>query len=544
MLIKNKTITYNAQSQPQWDDGVEYIVCLREGIDYDTFWQEMETGIHQSLYLPNRPVRIIDERPASLRSCNYALTNIEANTLINDPRVYCVDIPPKYRSDLILQTKIVQNSNFTKPDTILTSTGDLVNWGLPRLNSPTNCYGTSLLTAANYSSVLDGTGVDVVIQDTGIQADHPEFLDYYGNSRVQQINWFTSSGMSGIMAPDFYTDIVGHGTHIAGIVAGLNYGHAKNSNIYCVKVNGLTTQAGVDIPQCFDVIRGWHLNKPINPITGLRRPTVVNCSWGFSGKFSDIKIIGGSYRGSSWSGTVPSPALGMGISGNNNLFPVRVPSIDVALEELIDAGVHVCIAAGDESVKIDTSLGKDWLNYFKTSNNTIYYYNQGSSPYSSRATIIGSMDVTPFNATLDRKAWYSNSGPGVHLFASGTSIISSMSNTNILKELGYSIAPYFLNNNWHQANLSGTSMACPQVTGIKALQLQSQPWMSPLQLNQTLIINSTQTIYSTELDNDYTTTISLWGAQPNVLYNLYNTGNHLVTMGAVNFNGAMSIGTS
>ena len=87
-------------------------------------------------------------------------------------------------------------------------------------------------------------------------------------------------------------------------------------------------------------------------------------------------------------------------------------------------------------------------------------------------------------------------------------------------------------------------MACPQVTGIKALQLQSQPWMSPLQLNQTLIINSTQTIYSTELDNDYTTTISLWGAQPNVLYNLYNTGNHLVTMGAVNFNGAMSIGTS
>ena len=44
---------------------------------------------------------------------------------------------------------------------------------------------------------MDGTGVDIVIQDSGLQVDHPEFNDANGVSRVQQIDWFSASGVTG-----------------------------------------------------------------------------------------------------------------------------------------------------------------------------------------------------------------------------------------------------------------------------------------------------------------------------------------------------------
>ena len=83
----------------------------------------------------------------------------------------------------------------------------------------------------NYNYVLDGTGVDVVIIDTGIQPDHPEFQDANGVSRVKQINWYEASGQSGVQPANFYRDTDGHGTHVAGTVAGKTYGWAKNANI-------------------------------------------------------------------------------------------------------------------------------------------------------------------------------------------------------------------------------------------------------------------------------------------------------------------------
>ena len=39
-----------------------------------------------------------------------------------------------------------------------------------------------------FAYTLDGTGVDVVIQDTGVQL--PEYDDADGNTRLQQIDWY------------------------------------------------------------------------------------------------------------------------------------------------------------------------------------------------------------------------------------------------------------------------------------------------------------------------------------------------------------------
>ena len=143
--------------------------------------------------------------------------------------------------------------------------------------------------------------MDFVVSDSGCQIDHPEFTDGNGVTRVKQIDWYTASGVSGTM-PDFstfYTDYHGHGTHVAGIAAGKTYGRAKNSHIYVMPVSGLTSgvTTGLSTTDSFDTIKGWHNNKPIDPATGYKRPTVVNMSWGYLNFFAGITAVREALRG-------------------------------------------------------------------------------------------------------------------------------------------------------------------------------------------------------------------------------------------------------
>ena len=150
---------------------------------------------------------------------------------------------------------------------------------------------------------MDGTGVDIVIQDSGLQVDHPEFKDANGNSRVQLIDWFAESGVGSTQDPNHYRDTDGHGTHFGGTAAGLNFGWAPNARIYSVKLSGQEgsgdSGTGISVINAFDIIKGWHQNKPIDPKTGFKRPTIVNMSWGYSysmgSNFSNIDSY--VYRG-------------------------------------------------------------------------------------------------------------------------------------------------------------------------------------------------------------------------------------------------------
>ena len=47
----------------------EYNVALHKDVDYDSFWEDMETENDGLLYIPNRKVEFTNERPASLRQC-------------------------------------------------------------------------------------------------------------------------------------------------------------------------------------------------------------------------------------------------------------------------------------------------------------------------------------------------------------------------------------------------------------------------------------------------------------------------------------------
>jgi subtilisin family serine protease len=514
----------------------EYIVTLKKGVDYEAFNAEMiaTTG---SGAIPNRSATVANPRPGSQRNTHYMLTAEEAADLSKDGRVVAVELRPDLRDDIELIRLAEQTGDFSKTTD---TRGEYINWGLRRVNEINNPYiGYSV--SGNYNYTLDGTGVDIVIQDSGIQANHPDFQDANGSSRVQQIDWFTESGLPGSMPTDHYTDFDGHGTHCAGIAAGKTYGWAKNARIYAVKVAGLegTTDPnnGIAISDVFDIIKEWHNNKPIDLATGAKRPTIVNMSWGYGTYFYDV--AGGEYRETPWvspdtSGIYRDTAKGMiGSFRSVSLgyrFGVRVASVDADVEELIDAGVHVCVAAGNSYQKIDVLDGEDYDNFFTRTAGSAFgdggtdiYYNRGGSPFSTEAFIVGNIDKDLAGNGREQKAESSEAGPGVNIFAPGTGIFSTLSETN-----EYSDGPYPPNAAFNIGSLSGTSMAAPQVAGVLSLWLQLNPGATPAQaLSYFTDKSKTDRIYTTGLDNDYTDSRSLLGGNNRFLWNKFNSKTQL-----------------
>ncbi len=502
----------------------EYIVSLKQGVNYDQFWDEMERTTNNHPYVPVHAVDIVNNRPASLLSCHYALTDQEAETLKLDPRVYSVEIPPEQNPNLIIEHNVLsQNDNFTKT---YISTGDNKNWGLRRCISYNDPYAGGLNAGGPYTYINDGTGVDIVIQDSGIEVNHPEFLDSEGNNRVQQINWYTESGISGTQSANHYRDWDGHGTHVAGIAAGKTFGWAKNARIYSLKVRGLEGAgdldpvsglgSGIAITDCFDVIKLWHQNKPVDPVTGYKRPTVVNMSWGYSIAYSSI--TGGNYRGTPWTDTVKKSEYGMIGRFSNGFYRgnYRVGSVDSDITELLSEGVIVVTAAGNNYDKIDTAAGSDYNNYWTNSGLGNIYYHRGQSPYSDSAITVGSIKEISNYTPLEVKSDFSNQGPGVTVSAPGSYIMSACSQTNIRGGVAY-----HENASYKQTNISGTSMAAPQVAGVLALYLQSNPSATPAQVKTWLTgttIPGQDRIYNTGNDDDYTDVESTWGGNQNYLF--------------------------
>jgi len=493
----------------------EYIVSLKQDIDYDSFWHEIETDGSGSTYVPDRSVDIVNARPLSLRSCHYALTDEEANKLRHDPRVYSVEIPPDQRDDIKIGLLTSQTGTYSK--LAGTPNSSWINWGLFRqgskIDNTNNTTGT-----LTYDYTIDGTGVDFIIQDTGLQVDHPDFQDASGVSRVQLINWWTAAGQSGPppwtpsgptgMPAGFYTDTIGHGTHCAGITAGKTYGRAKNSKIYVMKVDGLGGSGGVPIAYVFDLITAWHNRKPVDPVTGYKRPTVVNMSWGYSGSWGGV--TGGNYRGTAWRGTSVNPNYGM--TGNNP--SVRVNSVDVDVQQCIAAGVVLVGAAGNSYITMDVPGGPDYNNTWTSGYGTEYYMRGGSPTSEVNVICVGCVDIK-YTGGLEQKVNFSNSGPRVDVYAPGTQIVSTVSNIyeSFFAQNPYGVNTYPFNPSFKIANLSGTSMASPNVAGIVAQLLQVYPGETPAQIRQRVIDLSTPNmLYSTGSTTDYAVTNSLHGS--------------------------------
>ncbi|MFF9567178.1 S8 family serine peptidase [Streptomyces sp. NPDC014685] len=129
-------------------------------------------------------------------------------------------------------SKVVQNKKFHISET----QQNPPSWGLDRIDQ-TETTGDNAYTYPDSA----GEGVTAYVIDTGVRITHEEF-----EGRA-------TSGYDAVDDDDSADDGNGHGTHVAGTIAGATYGVAKKADIVAVRVlddsgSGTTEQvvAGID----------------------------------------------------------------------------------------------------------------------------------------------------------------------------------------------------------------------------------------------------------------------------------------------------------
>lgn len=454
----------------------EYVVTLRRFEDLDDFYNDMETP-GGNLYIPERSVDLAYRRPTS-RNTHYMLSDEEASVLKDDPRVEAITLTAK---DLGMKVVpyVTQTSNSW--DKSSTENSQHKNWGLLRVtegNTRAN-WGTDNTPNQSGSIRLTARGknVDVVIVDGHLNKDHPEFAvnaDGTGGSRVVQYNWFqhTSQVTGAANGTYSYTlaanDDNNHGNHVAGIACGNTQGWAREANIYYINPYG-TSPSSIASEFLFDYIRAWHNSKPVNPATGYKNPTILNCSFGLSYSFDVAAVTKLYYRGSLITNDASAAQLtnyGIYNNGVNWVTDGRISSMDADVVDAINDGIIIVGASGNWRTMVDIETGPDYGNYFIWVSGGVEYgvpYCTGPSPGCSPGAIcVGSVDTT----VNERKADYSSRGPRIDVFAPGSNIMSSV-NT------GSTVDPR--NSGFYLSKLSGTSMASPQVTGVLASLLEVYP---------------------------------------------------------------------
>jgi serine protease AprX len=295
--------------------------------------------------------------------------------------------------------------------------------------------GTSGLLGIGGTPGYNGAGVTVAVIDSGI-APHTA-LDTRVVARANFVS-FESAAITG--------DPYGHGTHVAGIIAGNTSaskyvtpafagGSAPGVKLVDVRVLGST---GVGYTS--DVIAGIDWAVANRTKYGIR---VINLSLGH---------------------VVTEPAA--------------IDPLCQAVARAVNAGVVVVASAGNYGV---TSTGAPVLGGISS---------PGNSPY---AITVGAIDT---KGTVDRSddevAAYSSRGPTRYdlavkpdVVAPGTRIVSLEASNSYLSKTY---------PQWHIAGtgknayfrLSGTSMAAPVVTGGIALLLNAEPTLNPSQVKVAL----------------------------------------------------------
>jgi hypothetical protein len=489
-------------------DKKEYIVTVRNRSDIDSFYDDMDSNFGTE-FIPDRKVEIAHVREIS-RNTHYYLTDEEASLLRSEPRVLSVQLLPK---ELGIEPIPLwsQTGNFEKSNSI--DTNDK-NWGLYSVTAgeKLNNWGTNgSFTQTNQTiyTTSSGKNVDVIIVDSHINGNHPEFAvnaDGTGGSRFNAYNWFQHSAALGFTTtqPYSYSNVAGnHGTHVAGTAVGNTQGWARDANIYNIEFN--YTSAGRPNGQwdlfLYDYLREFHRTKSINNVTGRKNPTIVTNSWGYAYVDIGLPITDEvTYRGTTTSlagltsnerkvilenNGVPSPF------GSLKQTPARVAALDADVIDAIEDGLIFVGASGNSYWNCATPGHVDYDNnvYVSATGYNTIFHSRGMSPgCAGNAICVGSVGTF----VAENKSDFSNYGSRVDVYAPGRFITSSVYNSTASSEFGITLVDDPRDSNYKIGSISGTSMATPQVTGILACLLETFPSLTQdecvtyLQNNSTL----------------------------------------------------------
>ena len=255
-------------------------------------------------------------------------------------------------------------------------------WDLDMLDSPTAALDGS------YTYPNNGSGVAVYVLDSGIQRSHVEFA----SANV-------AAGYDFVDNDSDPSDCAGHGTAVSSLITGATLGAAKGVTLVPLRVldcNGTGKES--DIIRAADWIA-------LNRAPGA--PAVANLSFGVS----------------------------IGVLGQD-------ASMEAALQGLIDAGVIVVAAAGNDSVDACTE---------------------------SPANLPDAITVAAVDKQHAETSW-TNYGKCVDLYAPGQSVYVAMMGTS----------------NTGLGTGSGTSFSAPLTSAAAALVLHDHPSWTPAQVTADL----------------------------------------------------------
>lgn len=279
----------------------------------------------------------------------------------------------------------------------------------------------------------DGTGVGVAVIDSGITPWHDDLS--VANGQGQRVTAFVDF-VNGQTAK--YDDW-GHGTHVAGIIAGNGYDSTGARAAIAPGANIISLKA----------LDGEGKGKISYIIAAL--------DWAVTNKAAyNIRVI--------------NMSLGAGVFESYNTDPLTL-----AAKRAVDAGIVVVAAAG---------------NMGKSANGQPQYGAIGAPGNAPWVLTVGASSTM---GTIDRRddtiALYSSRGPTMIDFGAKPDLVApgsgtvSLSTPNSLfyttksaflvagKRTGLTYLPYL--------TLSGTSMAAPVVAGTVALMLQANPSLTP-----------------------------------------------------------------
>jgi serine protease AprX len=309
----------------------------------------------------------------------------------------------------------------------------------------------------------DGTGYSIAINDSGIDGTHPMFQLPDGTSKVvrnlKSVCPFlapTSAEPGNFLEncmvddPENDTDTIsggGHGTHVAGIAAGLDvtttdgrhlYGAAPGANLIGLSVGASISVYGGD--------QGlyWVLQHHADPCAGNPLPTAAQSC-------APIKVVNNSW----------------GPVGGGEFDPQSATSL--IQDELVKQGVVTVWAAGN-----DGGDGTDNMVNPPAQTPTpgiigVANYDDGNS-----GTRDGALDASSSRGEAGRPTTYPDvSAPGTNITSSCRPWLSVCATGLDFRDPNYN-------------TISGTSMATPHIAGYVADLFQADPTLTPAEIEDVL----------------------------------------------------------